>query len=141
MSKNAVIITIKNICVTVLIYLLQFIVFPAVFQNYYPKSTESSLIMFAVFFVGYIAGFCLVTKKIGYWIFPDIVYCLMVLVYSGKGLYGVGMRGISLDGASPYYDFSVALIWVGAVLVLILLIQLIIVFCLWLRSKIKKIIS
>ena len=137
MNKN-VIITIKNICITVLIYLLQFVVFPFLLPDCYPNNNESTLIMFVTFFVGFILGFCLITKKIRYWILPDIFYCLMVLLYSGKGLYGVGMRGISLDGASPYYDFSFALIWAAMAFVMILLIQLIIVFLLWLKTKILK---
>ena len=94
--------------------------------------------MAVIFLIGYISGFCLVTKKLRYWILPDILYCVLVLIYSGNGLYRVGMRGISLDGAHPYYDFSFALIWVGIIFVLIILIQLITVFFLWLKVKIKR---
>ena len=69
MNKN-VIITIKNICITVLIYLLQFVVFPFLLPDCYPNNNESTLIMFVTFFVGFILGFCLITKKIRYWILP-----------------------------------------------------------------------
>ncbi|MEF2796803.1 MAG: hypothetical protein U0M95_02170, partial [Ruminococcus sp.] len=61
------------------------------------------------------AEMILVSEKIRYWLVSDVIYAILVYIYHGKGLYGIGMVGINLDGATSGYrreavPFGVAII-------------------------------
>ncbi len=104
MNRKSLVIMLKNTAVMFAVYLIQFVLMPLLFPNYYPRSNESVVILLATLLTGFILGVFLGSRKIKFWILPDILYGLMIMVYSGSGLYGIGLRGISLDGAQPYYD-------------------------------------
>lgn len=98
----------QTILAFVVMYLLQFIVFPLILPNYYPSSNNALVIYF-------LCNICLcfvlelvITKKFGYWLLGSFVYMLLMIAYHGKGLYEIGLVGI----IDKYYDFSYALICV-----------------------------
>lgn len=99
---------IQTILAFMVAYLLQFIVFPPILPNYYPSSNNAMVIFFACHICLCIVLELVITKKFRYWLVGSFVYMLLMVVYHGDGLYGIGLAGI----INKYYDFSYALICV-----------------------------
>ncbi len=118
---------VKNCIVMFGIYVVQFILFPTLIPIYYPRSTESTFIFVITVIIGSILGICFISGKIKFWLIPDFLYGLLILIYSGKGLYGFGLYGITLDGLQPKYDYLYALISVVILIVFLFIVQIIIV--------------
>ena len=94
----------------VVIYALQFLVFPKCLPQYYPVSNEAWSILIIPLIVFSVLTNTLIDVNIGRWAIVDIIYCVMVLVYNGMGFYGIGKRGLSIDGMAPSYSFELAVI-------------------------------
>jgi hypothetical protein len=110
----------------VLIYLLQFVLFPGIATNYFPRSNEATIFYFGSFTLLIIVlEFC-ITSNIKLWLLGDIIYIALVFVYHGKGLYGIGLKGITLDGAQPQYDFKFAVVSIGIYALYIIIIEVIV---------------
>lgn len=62
----------------------------------------------------------LISDKLRYYLLSDILYIVLLFIYHGKGLYGIGMRGMNLDGMQSFYERKSApigiLIMAGVVL-------------------------
>lgn len=115
---------IKSIITMMILYIIQFVIMPLVFPKFFPKSNEAYAIFIISSFIVLIFAFYLVNNKILPWIIADSVYSIMIIVYAGKGAYGIGMRGINLDGLQSKFIQSEA--YIGAIISLcvIILIQL-----------------
>ena len=90
----------------VIIYVLQFLLFPILFPNFSSGTNEAS----ALFIVPLVAFFVFVNVlsdvNIVRWAIADIIYCILIVIYNGQGLYGIGVKGIALDGNVPKYSFE-----------------------------------
>lgn len=94
----------------VVIYALQFLVFPKCLPQYYPVSNEAWSILIIPLILFSVLMNTLIDVSIGRWAIVDIIYCVMVVIYNGMGFYGIGKRGLSIDGMSPSYSFELAVI-------------------------------
>lgn len=92
------------------VYALQFLVFPKCLPQYYPVSNEAWFIFIIPLFAFSVLMNILIDVNIVRWAVVDIIYCVMIVAYNGTGLYGIGSRGISIDGMTPIYSFELALI-------------------------------
>ncbi|WP_455717898.1 hypothetical protein [Anaerosporobacter sp.] len=123
----------------VLTYLLQFVLFPAIATNYFPRSNEATVFYFGSFTLLIVVLEFWITSNIKLWGLGDIIYIVLVFIYHGKGLYGIGLKGITLDGAQPQYDFSYAALSIGIYVIYIIIIEVIVkVFSLVIRKLNKR---
>ena len=113
---------IVSIC-TLTVYLIQFVLVPRLFSRYYPQSNEATAILLLPLLVLILAGSFLGVRLRG-WLLTDSVYALALILYNGRGLYGIGLRGVRLDGMIPVYDGKLALLMVGAVVAAMVILQL-----------------
>ncbi len=128
MNKKTLAVIAKNFMIMLGVYAVQFILFPILLPDYYPRSDKASFIFFAAFIIGFIFGICFVSGKIKHWLIPDFLYGLLIFICSGRGLYGIGLYGVTLDGLQPTYDRLFALVSVAISLPFLFIIQMIIVF-------------
>lgn len=99
----------------IVLYLLQFIMFPALFDNYFPRTNECFLLLYVSIVLHCVVGHFMLEKKLTSWMIGMVIYSLLVVIYHGRGLYGIGSVGVSLDGTYPRYDFGFALIISGII--------------------------
>ena len=57
------------------------------------------------------------------WLPANCVYALLTALLNGSGHYGIGLRGIRLDGAAPTYSPALAGLMALAILAVLLLTQ------------------
>ena len=113
---------IVSIC-TLTVYLIQFVLVPRLFPRYYPQSNEATAILLIPLLLLILAGVFLGLRLRG-WLLSDGLYALALILYNGRGLYGIGLRGVRLDGMIPVYDGKLALLMVGAVVAAMVILQL-----------------
>lgn len=121
----------KHKCVSMLIlivltYLVQFVWFPRCFPKYYPRSNEAWALFFVPLIVLAVIGSVVVRANVKTWLIADVLYWIMLLIYHGKGHYGIGLRGITLDGLQPKYSWELAMITISIIVVLLVGFQLLI---------------
>lgn len=120
------------------IYALQFLVFPKCLPQYYPASNEAWFILIFPLFAFSVLTNILIDVKIVRWAIVDIIYCILVAVYNGAGLYGIGIRGISIDGVTPVYSLELALITILIIATVLFLFQMLVRVIRILFLKVKK---
>lgn len=108
------------------IYALQFLVLPQCFPRYYPVSNEAWSVLIIPLVVFSVAMNILTDANAGNWAMADGVYCLLAILYNGTGYYGIGKRGIALDGMTPIYSFGLAVITVLVITFVLLAFQMLI---------------
>lgn len=106
------------------VYAVQFLLLPNFLPQYYPVSNEAWLIFIVPLVVFSVVMNILIDVNIGIWIIVDILYGIMMGVYNGRGFYGIGMRGVSLDGMSPSYSLELALITILIIILTLFAFQL-----------------
>lgn len=83
----------KPIIITVLMgiaYMIQFVLAPLIIHNYYHTGSEATRMLLVTDALTALLGMLLVSRKIRYWLFADIVYAVLMYIYDGTGLYGIG---------------------------------------------------
>lgn len=110
----------------VVIYALQFLVFTKFLSQYYPVSNEAWFILIIPLIVFSVLTNTLIDVNIGRWAIVDIIYCVMILIYNGKGFYGIGKRGLSIDGMSPSYSFELAVITILMITLVLFFFQMLV---------------
>lgn len=127
------------IITNIVIYVIQFILLPNCFPQYYPISNESTFIFIVPLVFLSVAGNVITNVKIKIWALVDVLYGVMLCIYNGMGFYGIGMRGVSLDGMSPIYSQELAVITILMIVLTLFAFQsLICVFrLLFLKAKKK----
>ena len=93
------------------------------------------LIMIALYIIQFIAslcivcilGICITGKKLIYWFIGDVSYIILVIIYSNNGAYGIGFKGITLDGLQASFSQSAVYLDACVLLVILLVIQLAII--------------
>lgn len=125
-----------------LLYVIQFVLFPRITPQYYPKSNEASAIFVISCGTILALGTLAINAKIKHWIPADLIYIMLVLLYSGHGAYGFGMSGITLDGLQSTYS-NLTVFDVIPIFVSIIGLQLILKGGIWIISivlnKLKKV--
>ena len=122
----------------VVIYALQFLVFPKCLPQYYPVSNEAWSILIIPLIVFSVLTNTLIDVNIGRWAIVDIIYCVMVLVYNGMGFYGIGKRGLSIDGMASSYSFELAVITILLITLVLFFFQMLVQTIRLVYLKIKK---
>ena len=115
---------IKSVSTNTVLYLTQFIIVPLFFAKYYPSSNEAFLIFLVLIIAASVVA--------------DIVYFLLIMVYSAKGAYGIGLRGISLDGLQAKYSHSEVLLGAAIAATVLVATQLILIVCLKFITATRK---
>ena len=110
----------------VVIYALQFLVFPKCLPQYYPVSNEAWSILIIPLIVFSVLTNTLIDVNIGRWAIVDIIYCVMVLIYNGMGFYGIGERGLSIDGMASSYSFELAVITILIITLVLFFFQMLV---------------
>lgn len=114
-SKRIFLVT---LVITIGLYMFHFLLIPFLYKNFIVfKNLDdvSGFVMIISTIIVVAAEMILVSEKIRYWLVSDVIYVILVYIYHEKGLYGIGMVGINLDGATSGYrreavPFGVAII-------------------------------
>lgn len=122
----------------IIIYVLQFLVFPKCLSHYYPISNEAWLIFIIPLLTFSMIINILIDVNIVSWAIVDTIYCIMVFTYNGAGLYGIGKRGLPIAGASPSYSLELALITILIITTALFLFQIVVRVIRILFLKIKN---
>ncbi len=107
------------------LYVICFLILPIIYTNFYPVSNEAYIIFFVVNSIFFIISMIFFTNKIKYYIIADIIYMLLITIYSG-GSYGIGISGIELDGLHSTVQTSGDFLGATIAIVLVLVIQFVI---------------
>lgn len=107
----------------ILTYLSQFIIFLNIAANYFPRSNEATVFFFGSFTLLIIILELWIASDIKIWLLGDIIYIALVFIYNGKGLYGIGLTGITLDDAQPQYDFEYVVISIAIFAIYVIIIE------------------
>lgn len=124
--------------IIVIIYVIQFFLFPNCFTQYYPVSNEAIFILIIPLIILSIVGNVISDVNIRIWAIVDAIYGVMLGIYNGMGFYGIGMRGVSLDGMSPIYSLELAVITILIIVLALLIFQLLIRILRLAIIKVKK---
>ena len=129
---------IKSVSTNTVLYLTQFIIVPLFFAKYYPSSNEAFLIFLVLIIAASVVAVMIWNLKVRHLIVADIVYFLLIMVYSAKGAYGIGLRGISLDGLQAKYSHSEVLLGAAIAATVLVGTQLILIVCLKFITATRK---
>ncbi len=110
----------------VVIYLLQFLMFPNCLSKYYPVSNEAWSILLVPLLVFSVFVNIILDVNVARWAIADILYAIMVIVYSGPGLYGIGTRGFAIDGMSPVYSLELTVLTALVIAVALFSVQILV---------------
>lgn len=88
---------VRTILTMLVLYIIQFIICPALFGNWYPQGNETAVI----FLITTIPTAILLPfiSKFKPWIcvLANFIYCILIILYHAKGAYGIGLVGLSFD--------------------------------------------
>lgn len=95
------------------LYVVQFFIMPNLLANYYPCTNEATIIYLFTVIISVVLGMFFISDKMFYWFIGNLFYFILVYIYSANGAYGIGIRGITLDGTQATYSrdmqlFSIA---------------------------------
>lgn len=100
----------KNLlCVTLVqavIYVLQYLLFPNLFSNLFPRSNEAFLLFAATLCLVSIIEYVLLNLKLSNIAVGIVVYFLLIAIYCPEGAYGIGLKGLTLDGMQATYSYD-----------------------------------
>lgn len=131
--------SILSIIIFALIYAMHFLVFPALFEKWYPRSNEAYGLYIGSFLFIIIMSKCFLDLQHKYYIMGMAAYIIAVSIYNACGAYGIGLRGIALDGIKIYYDSNT--IWAGVIIMSLIMLALYALVCvgdLLVRKFIKR---
>ncbi|MBO7253981.1 MAG: hypothetical protein J6V36_01615 [Clostridia bacterium] len=122
----------------VIIYALQFLVFPICFPRFSAGSNEASFLFIVPLIAFLVLTNILIDVNIVRWAIADLIYCVLVVVYNGQGLYGIGKRGINLDGNVPKYSFEAAVMSSVVIALAVFVLQTLILLAKKVYLRMKK---
>mgnify|MGYP001083457063 CR=1 FL=1 len=117
----------KIVIAVVVLYLIQFVIAPRIWPQYYPSSNEATGILFGLITVCSFLEIVFISSKMQYLFLGDMLYVVLMLLYTNHGAYGIGMVGIGLDGNTVRYEYSASFLFLAVILAVTLCIQ----FLLW----------
>jgi hypothetical protein len=121
-----------------LIYGVQFLALPACFDQFYPQSNEATAVLLVPLLVMTVIGVLCFDVRIKTWLVSDALYGVLMCAYHGRGLYGIGLRGVMLDGMHPIYSFPMAIMMILALLGAMVILQgLLSILRHWIVPKVK----
>ena len=123
MQNKKIIFTVIAFALT---YLLQFVIFPIIATNYFPRSNEATVFFFGSFTILIVILELWIASNIKFWLLGDIIYIALVFIYNGKGLYGIGLTGITLDDAQPRYDLEYVVFSIAIFAIYIIIIEVLV---------------
>lgn len=104
------------------LWAVQFLLLPKVLPRYFPQSNEATALLLLPVLLASILGTWLCRFRLVQWLPADALYALLTSLF-GDGLYGIGLRGIRLDGAVPVYSPTLSLLMTAGLLTLLILTQ------------------
>lgn len=117
--------------VQVFLYLLQFVLFPNLFDKYFPSSNESTWFLIITTAIASIVGMLSFSQNLLHWVLSDVLYTILIFIYAPEGAYGIGMRGLF---EAAHYDPKSK--WSGVIILVISV--FFIQFLSWSGIKISK---
>lgn len=112
-----------QLLIAVLIYAVQFMLLPGLLPQFFPQSNEATALLLIPLLLFSTAGVLLLDLKLWHWLVADLLLGFLLCLYDGNGLYGIGLRGVFLDGTMPRYHKPLALAMIAGLLLLMLLLQ------------------
>lgn len=107
MEKN---ILIKCIACFLGLYIIQFLVIPMLFPNYFPRSNNATVIFLVTSIIGSVVAITFITSRLKDLWKADLFYGCMLCLFNGNGKYGIGRVGLNLDGLQSRMSFQMALL-------------------------------
>ena len=83
--------------VTVLLYICQFVIVPLCFPSCFPESTTANIVLIVPPLIIALVVTILLRVKLWMWALIDFLYFLLMSIYNGRGLYGVGFVNITVE--------------------------------------------
>ncbi len=119
-----------------ILYVLQFLIFP-LFCDVIGKGTRPIAVLCITTVIITLIGMTAFSDKMRFWLLGLIFYTTLFFLYAPEGAYGVGLRGLDLDGMHSYYDYSTRYIGIAIVVIWVLILQLLV----WCFVKLLKLIK
>ena len=123
--------------VTVVLYILHFVIMPLIFSNEYPTGSMVGIVLLATLLVWCVISHYCLKCGVLMWILAEVIYALAVLAYNGRGFYGIGVVEIASNGKDTVYNTRFALVMVGLLVVFMFLIKLALVIIDFMYKKIS----
>ena len=109
------------------LYLIQFIIVPLIYSNVIGRSNEGIVVIIISTAIVTIIGMIVLSNKLRFWLVSIVLFALLIILYSPKGAYGIGVTGIDLDGLHSHYDVSARFLGISIIIGLVLFTQ----FAIW----------
>ncbi len=119
----------KAAMVTAALYLLQFALLPLLAAQYFPRSNEAYILFGVTAAAASVLTVFVLKCKLRQLLAADGVYFLLILMYPAKGAYGIGIRGISLDGLQGVFSGKDVPLGALIAVCILLLVQLLLILC------------
>ena len=78
----------------------------AYLPQYYPSSNAATYILLLPLIIFSLIAPCYYHLKSIEWFLLDVFYTILIILYHGNGICGLGMRGIALDGSSLQFSMQ-----------------------------------
>jgi hypothetical protein len=105
------------------LYTLQFLIIPLFYDNIRQVNEGMAVIVISTILTSGISMFVL-TDKLRLWLLGFVLYIALIIVYTPRGAYHIGITGIDLDGLHSYYDASQRTLGIVLVAIAALIAQL-----------------
>ena len=118
----------------IMLYILQFFLFPKIASRYFPLSNEVMVFLYGSLAIVIVLVELWMKINIKHWFIGDLVYLLLIFIYHGRGLYGIGLWGFFTQ-TQYYFSIAVASIIVIAIYIVIIEIMAKLLFAFFRRKK------
>jgi len=120
-----------------ILYVLQFLIIPLLYSKVFGRRNEATAVLCITTVIITLIAMIAFSDKMRFWLLGLIFYTTLIFLYAPEGAYGVGLRGLDLDGMHSYYDYSTRYIGIAIVVIWVLILQLLV----WCFVKLLKLIK
>lgn len=92
------------------LYVIQFLVIPMLFPNYFPRSNNATAIFLITSVLASAVAILFITNQLRYLFVADLLYGCLICVFNSTGKYGIGRVGINLDGLQTRMSIQMTLV-------------------------------
>ena len=105
------------------LWTIQFLLLPIALPRFFPQSNEATLLLILPLIFISTAGTWRFRIRVTQWLPADGLYALLTALAHHHGQYGIGLRGVRLDGTSPTYSPGLAALTAACILAGLVLTQ------------------
>ena len=115
------------------LYVFQFIFIPLIQRFWW----GADITFFPSLFIIFGVGMFFMSDKLSNWFLSGLLYLILVFIYHGNGLYGIGMVGMNLDDAQASYRRDAVAFGIAVLAIIIIIAQILT----WITVKLVKSIN